>query len=259
LAGFAWLGPLSTGTAQQAEGVARRSRAVRPALDSLAQALDAVAGSQDSSAAIRDSARLQAEALRARLTTGDFRGGDRIRIWVEGAAAPGAIEHALSDTFTVGADGDVTLPAVGVISVRGVLRSELPDYLTRQIGRFINDPVVHVQSLIRVSVVGAVQRPGYYAVPVDALLSDALMVAGGPKAEAKLGHLRIDRIGKPLWRGRPLQRAISEGRTLDELDVRGGDQFIVPGPGRRSGYEVIRTVSLLLGIPLTILTLTKVF
>lgn len=259
VAGLVWLGAFSAGAAQQTNGVVHGLRASRPALDSLAQRLDAIARAEDSSAGTRASARLQAAAVRARLATGDFQGGDRIVIVVEGADAPGAIEQQLSDTFIVGPEREVTLPAIGVVSLRGLLRSELPDYMTRQIGRLIRDPVVHVRSLIRISIVGAVPRPGFYAVPFDGLLSDALMVAGGPGPFAKVDRLRIERFGKPLWEGALLQRAINEGRTLDELDLRGGEQFVVPGGKGPDTYSTVRTVSLLLSIPLTILTLTKVF
>jgi len=259
-AGLVWLGALGASTAQgQNGGIVDGPRASRPALDSLAQRLDAIAGTEDSSAGTRASARLQAAAVRARLATGDFQGGDRIVIVVEGADAPGAIEQQLSDTFIVGSEREVTLPAIGVVSLRGVLRSELPDYITSQIGRVIRDPVVHVRSLIRISIVGAVVRPGFYAVPFDGLLSDALMVAGGPGPYAKVDDLRIDRFGKPLWQGAQLQRAISEGRTLDELDLRGGDQFVMPGGKGPDTLGAVRMLSLLLSIPLTILALTKAF
>ncbi len=258
MAGLFWLGALSAGAAQQTNGAAGL-RASRSALDSLAQRLDAVASAEDTNASTRASARLQAAAVRTRLATGDFQGGDRIVVVVEGADAPDAIERQLSDTFVVGAERDVTLPAIGVVSLRGVLRSELPDYMTRQIARLIRDPVVHVRSLMRISIVGAVERPGFYAVPFDGLVSDALMVAGGPGPFAKLDDLRIERFGKPLWEGALLQRAINEGRTLDELDLRGGDQFVVPGGRAPHTYETVRTVSLLLSIPLTLLALTKLF
>jgi protein involved in polysaccharide export with SLBB domain len=274
LAALFWLvaAPPTLAAAQQADGaVSPGLRATRPALELLAQRLEAVERTPDSSTATRDWARSQAATVRTRLAVGDFQAGDRILIWVDeaggaadavaGRRAPAerSIEQQLSDTFTVGTDRDVTLPAIGIVSLSGVLRSELPAHLTREIGRFINDPVVHVRALIRVSVVGAVAKPGFYAVPVDAVLSDALMIAGGPAPEAKLHELRIERFGRPLWRGPMLQLAMAEGRTLDEMNLRAGDQFVVPGGRRADPYGTVRTISLLLGIPVTIYTLTRIF
>jgi len=146
-----------------------------------------------------------------------------------------------------------------LVSLRGVLRAELESYLSREIGQFIKDPVVHARPLIRVSVLGAVARPGFYSVPADAVLSDALMAAGGPTAEAKMRELRIERSGKQLWAGERLQRAVTEGKSLDDLNLRAGDQFIVPGKGRGGTYETVRTVGILLSIPITVYTLTRIF
>jgi len=265
LAGFIGLGAggagrtLSACTVQEPRDATSEPRATRSALDSLAQRYEAIANAEDSTTAVRANARLQAAAIHARLTTGDFQGGDRIAIVVEGAESPGAIEQQLSDTFVVGPQQEITLPAIGLVSLRGVLRSELTEHITQHIGRIIHDPVVHVRALIRVSIVGQVARPGYYAVPFDGLVSEALMVAGGPGPLAKVDELHITRGGQTLLGGATLQRAISQGRTLDELNLRGGDQFVVPGGKGSNVYEVVRTVSLLLTIPLTLYTLKKVF
>ncbi len=267
LAVLFWVCATQLGAAQAPASESRGVRATRPWLEEWLQRLEAVEQTPDSSVAARTTARSSAEVVRARLAAGDFQAGDRIVIWVEGAdvgverrpSGARSIEEQLSDTFTVGIDRDVTLPAIGVVSLRGVLRSELPDHMTREIGRLIKEPVVRAQALIRVSVVGGVAKPGFYAVPVDAVLSDALMVAGGPVPEAKLHELRIERAGKPLWGGSLLQLAMTQGRTLDEMNVRAGDQFVVPGGKRSDGYQTIRTASLLLSIPLTIYSLTRIF
>src|SRR6267378_7914578 len=89
-----------------------------------------------------------------------FQVGDRILLHVQG-------DSALSDTFTVVAGPALRLPAIGEISLAGVRRSDLEAHLTRELGRFLKDPVVQARALIRVSVLGEVVRPGYYAVPVD--------------------------------------------------------------------------------------------
>ena len=120
--------------------------------------------------------------------TPDFQVGDRILLLVEG-------DSALSDTFTVVAGPALHLPNVGEISLAGVRRPDLEMYLTRELGRYLKDPVVHARALIRVSVLGEVERPGFYAVPLDLVLADALMVAGGPTQDAKVDQLRILRGG----------------------------------------------------------------
>src|SRR2546425_11897844 len=96
----------------------------------------------------------------AQTRTTPFQVGDRILLRVEG-------DSALSDTFTVVAGPALRLPVIGEISLAGVPRANLEAHLTRELGRFIKDPVVQARALIRVSVLGEVTRPGYYAVPID--------------------------------------------------------------------------------------------
>jgi len=194
----------------------------------------------------------EAAAIRTRLARGDFRVGDRILLVVEG-------EAALSDTFSVGLGGQLTLPLIGAVPLEGVLRSELQDYLTRRLAQNLRDPEVRTRAFVRLSVQGAVAHPGYFGVPADALLSDALMAAGGTTQDANVARLRIERDGKPIWEGRALQQAIAEGRTLDGAGLVAGDQVIVPKRGGATAGDVMRFGTVLLGIPITIYTLTKIF
>jgi protein involved in polysaccharide export with SLBB domain len=223
-----------------ADSLAHRPLATRAELDSLAQALAA-----DS---IGNRATLL--QLRARLADGDFQAGDRIRLRVEG-------QQVLSDTFTVGRDRDLTLPLAGVVSLRGVLRSELEPYLKQQLGNYLKYPMVRADALLRLSVQGAVARPGFYFVPPDAPLSDALVAAGGTIQKAKLGSARIERSGTAIWKGKPLQEAMAAGRTLEDAGVQGGDAFVVPGGG--DTQEHLRFVWLLVSLTGGVYGLTRIF
>jgi len=153
-----------------------------------------------------------------------FQAGDRILLTVEG-------DSVLSDTFTVvsaAAGPALRLPNIGEISLTGVHRSDIEPYLTRELGQYIKDPVVQARALIRVSVVGQVTKPGFYAVPIDLVLADALMVAGGATKDARVDRLSILRGSSSLWDGDALQAAIARGATLDELGMRAGDRIQVP-------------------------------
>src|SRR5256712_5485866 len=166
--------------------------ATRQALEARAARLEQATQSAD---AVREAA-----AIRTRLTRGDFRVGDRILLAVEG-------EPTLSDTFSVGLGGQLTLPLIGNVPLEGVLRSELQDYLTRRLAQNLRDPEVRTRAFVRLSVQGAVTHPGYYGVPADALLSDALMAAGGSVQEAHPPRPRVERNGQPILGGQALAPA----------------------------------------------------
>ena len=88
-------------------------------------------------------------------------------------------------------------------------------------------------------------RPGYYAVPIDLVLADALMVAGGGTKDARVDQLRIMRGDSPLWSGNKLQTEIAQGATLDQLGIRAGDRIQVPG--HRDAESTWRIVGIVVG------------
>src|SRR2546429_203775 len=153
----------------------------------------------------------------------------------------------------------VSLPAMaqepnGDAQRMQVLRPDLE--VTRAIGRYIRDPVVHARSLVSVGVTGEVARPGFYGLAPDAVVSAALNAAGGLTKDAKMDKLKLERDGRALVEGKALRRAIEQGATLEALHVRSGDQLVVPSKQHGDIYGPLRLVAVLLGIPVTVYTLT---
>ncbi len=183
--------------------------------------LQSVAQSSVYSGRLRSMAERNADLISERLATGDFRVGDRIVLYVEGESLP--------DTLAVEPGPQITLPVMGVVPLEGVLRSELENHLRTELGRFIQDPQVSSQSLIRLGILGQVGQPGFFVVPADMLIDEALMLAGGPGARANLEELRIDRGQRRIWEGQILQEAMIDGTTLDQLNLRGGRPDLPPG------------------------------
>jgi protein involved in polysaccharide export with SLBB domain len=192
--------------------------------------LEGVAESTAYSGRVRESARRDSELIRDRLANGDFRVGDRITLRVEG-------EAEIPAALPVEPGPRIMLPVIGPISLVGVLRSELQDHLTRELGRFIQNPVVQAKAEIRLSIQGGVGAPGFYTVPADILVGEALMLAGGP-GQAPLDELRIERGDQVLLEGDELQVAIVEGRTLDQLNLQAGDQIMLPVGAEGGGLGI---------------------
>jgi protein involved in polysaccharide export with SLBB domain len=179
-----------------------------------------------------------------------FQAGDRILLRVEG-------DSALSDTFTVVTGPVLRLPVIGEISLAGVSRADLEAHLTRELSRYIKNPVVQARALIRVSVLGEVTRPGYYAVPTDLVLADALMIAGGATRDARVDRLRILRGNSLVWSGNHLQSEIARGATLDDLGVQAGDRIQVPGQrDPESKWRIAGIIVTSLATAVTVIALT---
>ncbi len=215
--------------------------------------LEARAGRLEASGASAgsDSGRALAD-VRRRLAQGDFRLDDRILLFVDG-------EATLTDTFAVDAAQNVTLPGIGLVSLQGVLRSELENRMREEVGRMLRQPVVRARSLIRIGVTGAVRRAGYVWVPADGQLADVITATEGYTPDAQQAEIYVERDGEKILSGVPLQRVFREGQTLDRAGLEGGDQLVVPVRGGMTSYERVRLVAILLTIPITIYTLTQIF
>lgn len=83
-------------------------------------------------------------------------------------------------TYTVNAQGDITLPVVGTIHVAGLNVEQVAEMLTKRISKDIEDPMVKVEMLnFTVNVGGEVKQPG--RIPVNRnrfTLLDAIVAAG---------------------------------------------------------------------------------
>lgn len=189
--------------------------------------------------------------IRKRLAEGDFRSGDHIVLEVDGTAE-------LTDTFTVGSGAILRLPLVEDIDLFGILRSELETYLTERIAKIMLAPRVRARSLVQLSILGEVMRPGFYLATPDARLTEALMSAGGPTQNANFAQLKIERGPASPWtpEGRP--SGPIESYSVDELGLRTGDRIIVPAKKSRiAKRDFIQIGLLVLTSAATIISLLR--
>jgi len=237
MAFLALLTVVGSARAQTSDFYAQGLTMERAELVATLERLEGVAESSAYSGRLRESARRDSDRIRDRLANGDFKVGDRVTLRIEG-------EPDIPPTLPVEPGPRITLPVIGPISLAGVLRSELQDHLTRELGRFVQNPVVQAKGEIRLSIQGGVGAPGFYTVPADILVGEALMLAGGP-GQGDLEEMRIERGEQILWEGDELQAVIADGRTLDQLNLQAGDQIMLPvevaGAGLGIGWgDVLR-------------------
>jgi protein involved in polysaccharide export with SLBB domain len=120
------------------------------------------------------------------------------------------------------------LPNLPEISLAGVLDSELQDYLQTQLARYIRNPTVSAQALLRVSVSGDVGNPGFYSVRTDTPVSDVIMNAGGPSSTADLNKTELRRGSEVVVNRDGIQTAIRSEMTMSDIGARPGDELFVP-------------------------------
>ena len=185
--------------------------------------------------------------LKTRLEKGDFQDGDRIVMHLLGTTQ--LLGTTANDTIIVRAGRMLPLPQMADLPLFGVLRSELTDKLTHHLAQYLRDSSVRVTPLIRLAVLGQVRNPNYYYTAADVLLSDMVMKAGGPGPNADVNNMVIRRSGDIIWNAQDTRTALSDGISLDRLNLRAGDELYVDDvKGGFNWQQVMQVVGPILGL-----------
>lgn len=192
----------------------------------------------------------EAASLHDRLTNGDFHVGDRIAVVVRS-------DSTLTDTVTVRNGRVIQLRNLPDIPLAGVLHSELNSYLTKELSKYLRNPEVTTLTLVQIAVLGTVAKPGFYAVPTDMTLSDAIMLAGGPTQQSDVNRTKVVRGDREAYGSDAVRLAFTSGTTLDQMSLRAGDQIVVGEKGRKDWLRVLQVVSLAAGIAVSIYAISR--
>ena len=229
----------------------RRVQATRTELEADLQEIDRILESPGYSSRLRDAKRREGEMIRERLDRGDFQVGDQVVMYVEN-------EPTLTDTFSVQPGQVLALPGLPDITMEGLLRSEADAHLSRELARYIRNPTVRVQAMIRLSFGGQIGRPGFYQLPADMQVSEAIMAAGGPVSASDPNRSVVRRLGREIVTQEQFPEILAQGTTLDQLNLRAGDQIIVDQQ-RTSGLQ-FRDVLVVAGLlTSTFYLVTRIF
>ncbi len=191
---------------------------------------------QLASGSVKDRKKMESDlaASKVRLVEGDFQLGDRFLITITQDAV------SRSDTATVRDSLMVSLVGLPDVSLKGALRSELNERLSTHVARFLRNSSVRTIVFTRIGIFGGVGRPGYYAASPDQPISELLQLAGGPAVDARVNELELKRNDKVLLSAKAARTAFKEGRTLEQLDVRSGDEIFVPQKRKVSAQTVFQ-------------------
>lgn len=131
-------------------------------------------------------------------------------------------EPQLTNSFTVGADGTVSIPLVGTIQASGMTANQLASAITSSLSgsKLISQPSVSVEiaAYRPISVLGEVNHPGQYPYEPGMTTLDAVALAGGFTYRAVTGYagdLRSNGNGAD----HAVQGRVDPGSTLEPGDV----------------------------------------
>lgn len=159
---------------------------------------------------------------------------DVIRVLVYG-------DNSISSELQVGRDGNITAPFLGLIRAEGLTITELEQILREEYIKKLRlrDPRVSVQMLrfreIRVSVGGAVARPGTFLMrPTDTIVT-LFSQAGGANNSglADLKRATLRRTNSRELIPIDLDAMLNRGEMSQNYVVQDGDELIVPENGNQ--------------------------
>jgi protein involved in polysaccharide export with SLBB domain len=171
--------------------------------------------------------------IRQRLRDGDLQVGDRVVVTVTSDAVR-------RDTVVVRPGPSLELPGLTIVPLAGVLRSELQERVSAEVLKYVKAREIEVTPLLRVGVLGAVARPGYFAFASDIPLTDAIMGAGGPTGTADVARSIVRRRNQQYRSTDETSKAIASGMTLDQFGLSAGDELVV-GQRREFGVGTMLT------------------
>jgi polysaccharide export outer membrane protein len=139
--------------------------------------------------------------------------GDKLRIVVFG-------QDALSNNYTVDAQGSVTMPLVGAIEARGLTTAQLGGAIASRLkSGYVRDPsvAVEVETYRPFFVLGEVTYPGQYPYVPNMTVENAIAIAGGFTPRASRDKVRITRKiqGTPARYTLPLRSPLRPGDTVE--------------------------------------------
>ncbi|MEN6640923.1 MAG: SLBB domain-containing protein [Armatimonadia bacterium] len=146
-------------------------------------------------------------------------------------------QHATVEAL-VAADGYITLPVLGKVTVSGKTLAEVQDLIATQATKFYAQPRI-VLELVRprvtdAYVIGDVMQPGKFTLPGNATVFAALYAAGGPSDTGSYRKIRLLRNGQQD-RVVDLYQFLMYGKRDADTLLQAGDTVFVPPAGIEIG------------------------
>jgi protein involved in polysaccharide export with SLBB domain len=178
--------------------------------------------------------------------SGDFAPGDgvRISVWRDPSLSgrDGGQDLRLNDDFLIDRKGYIQLPVVGEIRAVGHTRKSLKRAIEDSLRIRAWAMQVACSPLIRVTLMGAVNRPGSYLIEPKDSLWELVNKAGGPANNADVRKIYVQRGGSKVIAN--LLEGFEQAHSLEQIGVRSGDQVYVPSISSFNWRTIVDYVTL---------------
>lgn len=165
---------------------------------------------------------------RTKFRRSQFQPGDAVRISIievmHTSEREGTANFNINDEYSISREGTIFMPLVGKIKVAGYNQESLIELLAQKFSPYFKEPFITVTPLIRLTLMGAFNKPGSYRIDPNASLWELIKMAEGPTSSCDLNSLRVERGGEVVMKD--LLSSFERGYSLKEIGVRSGDQIM---------------------------------
>ena len=164
-------------------------------------------------------------SLQKKAAGNEFYPGDAVRISViEIGRNTDRETFKISGDYKINSLGYIMLPLIGSVKVVGQDRGSLASQLVELYRPYLKEPYITTVPLIRITLMGAFNKPGSYRISPESSLWELIEMADGPNENCDLNTIRVERGGTILHKN--LLEEFEKGYSLDDIGIKSGDQII---------------------------------
>ena len=143
-------------------------------------------------------------------------------------------------TLTLNSKGEVSIPKVGMLVVRGMMLAQFQSAAKDQLQRVFGKNISLIATLdnlksIQIFMTGEVFRPGSYAVSAVTTLFNALYASGGPNKYGSLREVKLLRNNKTI--NIDFYNYLLKGESKDDYPLQAGDTIFISKLGKLVSIE----------------------
>lgn len=136
------------------------------------------------------------------------------------------ITDQITGDYYIQQDGNIQLPFIGLVKTTNRDFKQIKNDIFLKYSDLYKDPVLTIQPLYKVNILGEVRTPGYYYVTDVEKMTGILALAGGVTGSAATGEVIVIRNDKEIEFD--MAELIEKGNTASEIGIQSGDRIFIP-------------------------------
>ncbi len=163
------------------------------------------------------------------------------------------IKDDISGDYFIQSNGFIQFPFIGIINTTNRDFKDIKAQIEFRYDSLYRDPVLTVNALFRINVLGEVTNPGFYFITEMEKFTAILALAGGTTGSADLESIYLIRNNERI--NLDIETIIAEGSTATDFGLQSGDQIYVP----RTWWADAGGLTIILSAAVLLVTIIAIF